>query len=551
MTPSDVKIVADNINDFIEAPDGLTRLRRALLTLAMSGNLVPQIENEGTAEDLLVKIQVQRKKVFERKKKNSDSIPLSAEEIPFSIPESWKWVRINEIGQVVGGGTPSTSKSSYFTEPTSPEAIPWLSPADMRKQRSMYVSHGRQSLTADGYKNSSATLMPKGSVIFSSRAPIGYVGIASNPLSTNQGFKSTVPYEGICSEYVYWYLLLRADDINNRAPGTTFKEISGTSFAKEVFALPPTSEQKRIVDKVEEVMQQFDELEVKKIESDEIRTRLTRSAMQALGSADSKVAFEQLNELITTPQDVNELESAILNLAVTGKLTDQDVKEGNAVDLMQDILKIKQELINLKKLKSPKQNNIPLTIRDFNLPENWTWVKGDEVFFITKLAGFEYTEHIKLSDIGDVPVIRAQNVRKYNIDRSSLKYISSEVSALLNRSALTKPCLLVTFIGAGIGEVALFDEEIRWHLAPNVAKMELFENCDSILNLKYFNYYLASGYGQREIFKHMKETAQPSLSMGTIRDIDYPLPPTEEQNRIVKKVEELMCLMNQLRKVIG
>lgn len=545
MTPSDVKIVADNINDFIELPNGINRLRKAVLTLAVSGQLVEQHENEGTAEDLYTQIQVERAEFdISRRKKVRVLNSITDDEVPFDLPSTWKWVRIREITHDYGQKTPD--KDFYYVDVSSINS----SKGEVAEPKLIKPSEA---------SSRARKIVQDGSVIYSGIRPyLLNTALVNSSEYDKEVIVSTAffvlkPFGNISSEFVH--LIVRSpyfDQLANQAcVGAAYPAINDDKFEKLPFPLPPLPEQERIVRRVKEVMSQLDELESQKNERDLVRSRLTRSAMYALGSTDSKVAFEQLNELITTPQDVNELESAILNLAVTGKLTDQDVKEGNAVDLMQDILKIKQELINLKKLKSPKQNNIPLTIRDFNLPENWTWVKGDEVFFITKLAGFEYTEHIKLSDIGDVPVIRAQNVRKYNIDRSSLKYISSEVSALLNRSALTKPCLLVTFIGAGIGEVALFDEEIRWHLAPNVAKMELFENCDSILNLKYFNYYLASGYGQREIFKHMKETAQPSLSMGTIRDIDYPLPPTEEQNRIVKKVEELMCLMNQLRKVIG
>ncbi|MGA1285420.1 MAG: restriction endonuclease subunit S, partial [Prochlorothrix sp.] len=121
-----------------------------------------------------------------------------------------------------------------------------------------------------------------------------------------------------------------------------------------------------------------------------------------------------------------------------------------------------------------------------------------------------------------------------------------ETSVLLDRCALKKESLLVTFIGAGIGDVALFEFSERWHLAPNVAKMEPFEKCENKLDLRYFVYFLNSPLGRTEIFKHLKSTAQPSISMGTIRDIDYPLPPLAEQKRIVEKIDRLMALCDQL-----
>jgi type I restriction enzyme S subunit len=127
-----------------------------------------------------------------------------------------------------------------------------------------------------------------------------------------------------------------------------------------------------------------------------------------------------------------------------------------------------------------------------------------------------------------------------------LLFIDEEISLLLDRCALTKESLLVTFIGAGIGDVARFCESERWHLAPNVAKLEPFEGCEAFYNLKYLNYFLSSPDGREEIFKHVKATAQPSLSMGTIRDIDVPLPPLPEQQRIVAKLDELMTYCDEL-----
>jgi len=125
-----------------------------------------------------------------------------------------------------------------------------------------------------------------------------------------------------------------------------------------------------------------------------------------------------------------------------------------------------------------------------------------------------------------------------------------KTSIILERCALTKAALLVTFIGAGIGDVAIFDFKERWHLAPNVAKMEPFTGCEKKINLKYIAYFLNSPIGRKEIFKHLKSTAQPSLSMGTIRDIDYPLPPLVEQHRIVAKIDQLMALCGNLEKQI-
>lgn len=223
---------------------------------------------------------------------------------------------------------------------------------------------------------------------------------------------------------------------------------------------------------------------------------------------------------------------------------DTPPEEGNwepASVLLEKIKAEKERLVKEKKLKRGKASSQTVSkVNEWSIPSAWVTAKTDDIFFVTKLAGFEYTKHINLKETGEIPVIRAQNVRPFIIDKTNLLFIDEEISLLLDRCALTKESLLVTFIGAGIGDVARFCESERWHLAPNVAKLEPFEGCEAFYNLKYLNYFLSSPDGREEIFKHVKATAQPSLSMGTIRDIDVPLPPLSEQQRIVAKLDELM-----------
>lgn len=273
-----------------------------------------------------------------------------------------------------------------------------------------------------------------------------------------------------------------------------------------------------------------------------------RKIVKHLNSLNNKVKSitEELSSQLSL---VKQLRQSFLSEAMQGKLCQAELieEQENGQQLLARIKSEKAQLIKDKKLKKGKPTEQSLSlINDIDLPQNWTWCKADDIFFITKLAGFEYSEHIKLKPTGDIPVIRAQNVRPLNIQKTNLLYIDKEISELLSRCALTKRSLLVTFIGAGIGDVATFDEDTRWHLAPNVAKMEPFENCDSLVNVKFINYFLMSQLGQLEIFKHVKATAQPSLSMSTIRDMDLPIPPISIQNQIVSKLDELMIKFDDL-----
>lgn len=249
---------------------------------------------------------------------------------------------------------------------------------------------------------------------------------------------------------------------------------------------------------------------------------------------------------------VKQLRQTFMKEAMQGKLVPQNPTDESASLLLQKIITEKERLIKDKKLKRGKVSGQSVSkVENWVIPNSWVTAKTDDIFFVTKLAGFEYSEHINFQQNGEIPVVRAQNVRPFKLKKTNLLYIDLKTSLLLERCALTKESLLVTFIGAGIGDVARFNELERWHLAPNVAKLEPFENCEKFYNLKFLNYFLSSPEGRSEIFKHVKATAQPSLSMGTIRDIDISLPPLSEQNRIVIKLDKLMDQCDKLEASIN
>lgn len=138
------------------------------------------------------------------------------------IPEGWKVGRLDEIADVVGGSTPSKAKPEYYTQ----KGIAWLTPKDLSNHPAVYSSRGEIDITEEGYNSTSTKLMPKGTVLFTSRAPIGYISIAQNDICTNQGFKSLVPKKaGTC--FLYCFLKYVTPVIENKSTGSTFKEASG------------------------------------------------------------------------------------------------------------------------------------------------------------------------------------------------------------------------------------------------------------------------------------------------------------------------------------
>jgi type I restriction enzyme S subunit len=161
------------------------------------------------------------------------------------IPKGWRVGKLSDVGEIIGGGTPSKSKPEYYSE----IGIPWITPKDLSINKNKYISRGEIDISELGLRESSARLMPKGTVLFSSRAPIGYIAIAKNAVTTNQGFKSVVPFENISSEYIYLLLKNSINEIESRATGSTFKEISGGEMKKVPIILPP----KEIIRKFNEI----------------------------------------------------------------------------------------------------------------------------------------------------------------------------------------------------------------------------------------------------------------------------------------------------------
>ena len=260
----------------IESIELISKAKSQILDLAIRGKLVPQDPNDEPASVLLERIRAEKEDLIKQgkiKRDKKESVIFKGEdnsyyekigsevrcidsEIPFDLPESWMFARLKHIGEVIGGGTPKTNIDEYWDG-----NIPWLTPADLSGYEDMHISTGARTITELGLKSSSAQLLPENSILYSSRAPIGYIAIAANPISTNQGFKSVVPNNSTMSPYLYYCLKARTSDIVRRATGTTFKEISGSEMAETIVPLPPINEQQRIFDKASQLLEVLSTIE--------------------------------------------------------------------------------------------------------------------------------------------------------------------------------------------------------------------------------------------------------------------------------------------------
>ena len=156
----------------------------------------------------------------------------------------WKKGTISDLGDVIGGGTPSKARPEYYTK----NGIGWITPKDLATTKAKFISHGENDISELGLKNSSATIMPKGTILFSSRAPIGYIAIASGEVTTNQGFKSVVPHPEIGTAYVYSFIKHNIPVIEGLGSGTTFKEVSGGTMRNVPAIIPDEGTLRKFTD---------------------------------------------------------------------------------------------------------------------------------------------------------------------------------------------------------------------------------------------------------------------------------------------------------------
>ena len=217
---------------------GVPALARPSSTFQQIEVVLPELSIQKRVVEIISTIQ---KKIVNNQELN-DNLEQQAQSyfqelfVDNADPE-WAIGTISDLGTVVGGSTPSKAKPEYYTE----SGIAWITPKDLSINKSKFVSHGENDITELGLKNSSAAIMPEGTVLFSSRAPIGYIAIAAGEVTTNQGFKSVVPKPGIGTPFVYFFLKNTLPVIEGMASGSTFKEVSGSTM-KNVPAVIPDAE---------------------------------------------------------------------------------------------------------------------------------------------------------------------------------------------------------------------------------------------------------------------------------------------------------------------
>ena len=461
-------------------------LKNSILQLAIQGKLVEQRVEEGTAEELLKKIEAEKKQLIkEGKIKKQKKLPeIKEDEIPFDIPENWKWVR---LGDLCNYGKCNSTPAKYI-----PKGAWLLDLEDIEKDSGKVLN---KKIIHDVKSTSSKHIFKRGNVLYSKLRPYlkkvviadedGYSTSEILPLDFGTYVYNRYAQTVLMSPYFINYTVKCSYGVKMPRLGTTDGQLA-------MFPLAPLEEQKRIVAKIEELMPYVDKYDV----------------------AYSEV--EKLNKKF--PED---MQKSILQYAIQGKLVEQREEDGTAEDLYKQIQEEKKKLIKEGKLKNQKA--LPEITEDeipFDIPENWKWVRLGELISISSGKGLTSKQMLE----GDVPVFGGNGVTGFH-----------------NRGNVDKITVVIGRVGYYCGSV---------HVTPT--KAWVTDNAfitvypENHIDRNYLVYILR----HLNIGRDNNATAQPVVSGKKIYPILFPLPPLEEQKRIVKKIEELIPYTKQLVKKV-
>ena len=499
------------------------QLKASILQYAIQGKLVEQRPEEGTGEELYQKMQTDKQTLIREKKiKKEKPLPdIIDNEIPFDVPESWKWVKVGNVGSWSSGATPSRTNPAYYGG-----SIPWLKTGDLNDG---FIQEVPEYITDLALEKTSLRLNPIGSVLMAMYgATIGKLGILEIPVTTNQACCACIPYAGMNNKYLFYYLMSMRQSYIGMAEGGAQPNISKEKIVNSLIPLPPAEEQRRIVAKIEELLPYVDRY---------------------------AAAYEKLEQFNAKfPED---MKKSILQYAIQGKLVEQRAEEGTGEELYQQIQAEKQQLIEEKKIKKEKplaeiseeekkikkekplaeisEDEIP-----FDIPGSWKWVRVGEIFAHNTGKAMNSTAK-KVDKPGSVKrFITTSNLYWNSFDFSSVKemFFSDDE---LERCTVTKGDLLMCEGGAYYGRTAIWNYDYDICFQNHVHRLRPYK----AVELRFF-YHLFYFYKSMNMM-NAKGTAMPGLSSQTLHQMVVPLPPLSEQKRIVAKIEELLPLCERLK----
>ena len=531
-----------------EASDAIARLRRFILDLAVRGKLVEQDPEDEPAAELLAAISSDSQQVKGRRKAS----PHSAGQVsdgPFGVPSSWEWTQLGAIGDWGSGSTPSRGRSDYYGGATS-----WFKSGELNDNKCLRESD--EKITHLALEQCSFRLNSPGDVLIAMYgATIGKLAILGEEAVTNQAVCACTPCWGVDTEYLYLFLLAQRDEFRLASEGGAQPNISKVKIVNTLIPLPPLAEQHRIVAKVDELMARCDQLEAARQQREQGRERMVAATLQRLNQPaedpasfrkDASFALQVLPSLTTTPAQIKQLRQTILNLAVRGKLVEQDPEDEPAEELSRQISLERKWLV-----KTGAIPNVKPAVRDparlmRDLPINWDQVALGDLCKLVTSGSRGWAEYYSETGVG---FIRAQNIRFGRLLLGDMACVQLPSNSEGSRTKVEQADLLVVITGAGVTNPALLNQDVgEAYVSQHVG---LIRPTDKSLSPWLLLCLMAPAGGRDELVQRAYGSGKPGLNLDNIRSLTIPLPPLAEQHRIVAKVDELMALCDQLEQQLS
>ena len=544
---------ADRLLAFYErigdAPDAIVRLRRFILDLAVRGKLVEQDPNDEPASELLKRIAAEKARLVKAEviKRPKQLRAVESDDTEFCIPSSWCWTRLGEVTSYIQRGKSPKYASKSGALVVSQKCVQW-SGLNLNKARKITY----QSLAAyEGIR-----FLREGDLLWNSTGT-GTIGRVIRLIDP--------PERLVCDSHVtvvrcllvspeYIRTWLRTGNvyglIEERAAGSTNQvELTAQMALNQVVPLPPLAEQHRIVAKVDELMALCDCLEVAQAEREATRDRLTAASLARLNAPDpdtdtfrnhAAFALENLTLLTTRLNQIKALRQTILNLAVRGKLVEQDRADEPASELLKRIAAEKAKLMKAGKFKT-LDSDLPRdeAIFTFSVRSNWSWCYLDDLAAIARGGSPRPIKSYLTDDPNGIPWIKIGDSVRGNI------YIDATKEKIrpegLAKSRLVFPGDLLLSNSMSFGFPYMTNIEGCIHDGWLVIRTP-----DALINKLYLHSLFLSDHAKSAFFEAASGAVVQNLNADKARRLSVPLPPLAEQHRIVAKVDELMALCNRL-----
>lgn len=483
-------------------------LKNSILQLAVQGKLVPQCKEDEPASELLKRIRADKEKV---EKKEKPLPEITEDEIPFDIPESWEWVRLGEMVSVISG-------TSYKSSDVRTYGLRILRGGNIQESKVFFCAD--DVFLPETFFDEEKSIK-NGDVLIvastGSKTVIGKPGFVyqSNEKSQIGAFLRIVrPH----SQQMYDFIRVifnsefYRNHIRTKVQGMNINNVRSEHITEFLVPIPPLAEQKRIVAKIEELMPMVEEY----------------------GKAE-----EQLTKL--NAEFPEKLRKSILQQAVQGKLTERDPADEPASELLKRIKTEKEALMKSGKIK--KEKPLPEITEDekpFDIPDTWEWVRLLEVIDVR-----DGTHDTPKYFPNGYPLITGKDFYNGYFDLNKTQYISKEeYEEIIKRSKVDVGDILFSMIGGNIGSMIRISEENYFDMA--IKNVALFKQYVKNETLSYYLFYFLQSQIDR-MRKSAKGGAQPFVPLNLLRSYPFPLPPLAEQKRIVKRVEELLALCDELK----